>query len=503
MNAVLEVARYPDVFESPVERFDHRRAFLIDAVRLYQEQGTLPFSTPGHKRGVNVDDELVEIIGEQMLNADVWLNMAEQDEALRCAEKMAAEVWQADHAYFLVNGSSSGNHAFMLACLAPGDEVIVARDMHKSLLTALILTGANPVFVAPRLHPELHLSTGVLPADIASSLDEHPRAKLVIVTSPTYHGVAADLQGIAGAAHGRNVPVFVDAAWGAHFGFHPRKPISCVEAGADACVVSCHKTLGSLSQASMLLVKGERIDHGRLASTVRMTQTTNRCLPILMSLDTARRQMALHGRGMMESTLALASWTRRSLRSIPGIRVIDHEALGLARERYDPSRLVIDAPGLGLSGCEVERILWQEYGIAPEMSDAVGVVCLITAGDTANSVELLVKTFVDLSRRFHRVDSFAPRASDRSVGSAIAPGLMVLTPREAFFAGHRNVPVQLAAGEIAAELVVPYPPGVPVLAPGERISRGKVEYLLKAREQGIAFSGSADPGLTTVRVVAN
>jgi arginine/lysine/ornithine decarboxylase len=443
------------------------------------------------------------LLGKTVFDADVWLNMADLDSVLAAAEDLAADAWGAGVAHFLVNGSSSGNHALLQAQLQPGDEVIIARDAHRSMLAGLIATGAVPVFVAPVLNEELGMTMGIDPKDIARTLQEHPAARMVVVTSPSYHGVASDIATIAQVAHEYDVPLYVDQAWGAHLRFHPNLPVSAMEAGADAAVISAHKTLSSLSQGSILLVQGDRINRSRLQATVRMTQSSSRSLPILLSLDTTRRQMALHGWALMELTMALAARARAGLQAIRGIELIDSDRLGLPPERFDATRLVIDTRGIGLDGFAVERILRDEFGIAPEMSDRAGIVCLITIGDTRHSVDCLIDALSVLAREARGAVSPFRHGIPRSVGQAIAPGEMAMTPREAFFAGSRPVPLPVAIGEIAAELIVPYPPGIPVLVPGERIGWDKLMYLAEISTRGACCAGAADPTLLTLRVVAS
>ena len=474
---------------------------MLDALQDYLAAGTVAFSTPGHKGGRLIDDQLRELLGEPVFHADVWLNTTRHDAALRAAEQLAAETWGADDAWYVVNGSSSGNHALLLTLLQPGDTVIVARDAHMSVLTGLILVGANPVFVAPELHPNHAMSVGIDPARITEALDAHPQATLVIVTSPTYHGVASDLPGIVAAAHARNVPVMVDEAWGAHFPFHQSLPVHAMAAGADAAVISLHKTLPALSQGAMIAIRGERIDRSRLKTSVCMAQTTSRCLPILASLDSARRQVALHGWGLLELTIALAAWARQKLDEIPGISLIDHEALGLPANLVDPTRLVIDTAGIGLSGYKVEALLRDEFGIAPELSDRRGIVCVVTVGDTRASLGALVDALTSLANRYSTFESRHRRLASRSVGDAIDPGEMSMTPRDAFFAKSHAVPLPAAIGCIAAEPIIPYPPGIPVLVPGERIGWNKLIYLAQVVAGGATCAGAADPRLLTIRVV--
>ena len=357
------------------------------------------------------------------------------------------------------------------------------------------------MFVAPELHPQHALSIGVDPSAIASALDANPDAKLVLLTSPTYHGVASDLRAIVEIAHARNVSVMVDEAWGAHLPFSPALPQHAMAAGADAAVISLHKTLPALSQGAMIAVQGDRIDRRRLKSCVRLTQTTSRCLPILASLDSARRQVAMQGWALMELTLALAALTRKQLNEIPGLTLIDHTALGLPAERADPSRLVIDTSGLGLSGYRVEAMLRDEFGVAPEMSDRRGIVCIVTVADTRASLGALVEALRVIAGRTAGPSMVTPRFIARSVGDAIAPGEMSMLPRDAFFARSRAVPLPAAIGCIAAEPVIPYPPGIPVLVPGERIGWSKLMYLAQVVAGGATCAGASDPRLLTIRVV--
>jgi arginine/lysine/ornithine decarboxylase len=372
------------------------------------------------------------------------------------------------------------------------------------MLTALILTGARPVYVAPRLHPELGIGVGVHPDDVAAALDAHPAAKLVALVSPSYFGVATDLAEVTRVAHDRDVTVYVDEAWGPHFAFHPELPPSAMAAGADGAVTSTHKTLSSLSQSSLLNVRGGRVDPDRVASAVRLTQTTSPLVPLLASVDACRRQMALEGEALLGRTLRLAAQARQRLGALPGLEVLDAGRLGLDPRRLDPTKLVIDVAGLGLSGLETERRLRDLYAIAPEGSDLSSVVCFLTVGDTRFSVEQLVGAFAALCAevRLHGADRGRAWAPPRSSGVAVAPGPQALTPRDAFFAPSRAVPLAAAVGEVAAELVTPYPPGIPVLAPGEVVTADKLAYLADGGAHGMYVCGPADPSLATIRVVA-
>jgi lysine decarboxylase len=483
---------------------DQRNAPLVEAMRRYQNAGVLSFSTPGHKHGRGMDPEFRDLLGFAALMADIPLGGGVddthfRDDTLGQAERLAAAAWGAKRSFFLLNGSSAGNHAFLLATLRPGDKVIVARDIHKSLLVALILTGARPVYVAPRLHPTLNVGLGVSSDDISSSLDEHPDARLVALVSPSYCGVASNLSAIAEVSHARGVPIYVDEAWGPHFHFHPDLPPSAMASGIDGAVVSTHKVLGSLTQAAVLHAQGELVVMGRLATTVGMVNTTSPAATILASIDACRRQMALHGRELLDRAIALAREARCRLQRIPGVSVLDARSLGV--EQIDPTKLVVDVHGLAMTGFEVETALRHRFGIQPEMSDLVGVVCLVTIGDTPASIGRLVTAFETLSAE-RGYEEIAPDLV-RSSGAVIAPGMQVMTPREAFFATTREVRLRESVGEVSAELVIPYPPGIPVLAPGDVITAEKVDYLDLVAAHGMYLSGPADPRLKTIRVVAD
>jgi arginine/lysine/ornithine decarboxylase len=486
---------------------DHRRVPMVEGIERYRAEGIAPFSTPGHKQGVGMDEQIRALYGEHALLSDIPVSGGADDlhftwGTLRQAEDLGADAWGADRTFYLVNGSSTGNHAFLLATLRPGDEIIVARDIHKSLLVALIHTGARPVYVAPRLHPEVNVGLGIDAADVAAALDAHPNAKLVALVSPSYCGVSSDLAAIAAVAHARGIPVYVDEAWGPHFHFHPALPASAMSCGVDGAVASTHKVLGSITQAAILHVQGALVDQRRVEIAVGMAQTTSPAAYILASIDACRRQMVLHGRALLDRTIALADEARRRLQRIPGVDVLDGERLGVGA--YDLTKLLIDVHGLGMTGFEIEAALRHRFGIVPELSDLTGIMCLVTIGDTQESIDRLVHAFAVLAaeRPIHLNGNGAIGAHLRSSSAAIAPGTPAMSPRDAFYAPSRAIPLAESVGEVAAELVIPYPPGIPVLAPGDVITAEKVEFLAFGAARGMYISGAADPRLETIKVVA-
>jgi arginine/lysine/ornithine decarboxylase len=480
----------------------HQHAPFLDALDAYREAKTVSFSTPGHKGGAGAEIELRELLGASVFAADVWLNSGDHASIQRAAEDLAADAWGAERSFFLTNGSSAGNHAALLALLGPDDEVVVARDMHSSVLTALIHTGARPTYITPARHPYLDIGLGVAPEAIDAALKRSNKARLVVVTSPTYWGIASDIAGIAAVAHAHGVPLYVDEAWGPHLPFHPCLPPSAMASGADIAVTSVHKLLGGLGQAAILHAQGTRLDLRRLSTTVRMGQTTSPSVPILTSIDACRRQMALEGERLMARALGLAADARERLAAIPGIRVLDASQLGLPAHRVDATRLVIDVQGLGLTGFVVERALRDRFAVAVEMSDLLGIVALVTVGDDRDGIDRLAHAIGRLAGETNPVPLAGAAALPRSAGIIATASAPVLSPREAFFASSRSVPLRAATGEVAAELIVPYPPGIPILVPGERISEEKRDYLIDVLRCGAHIRGTADPDLKTIQVVA-
>jgi len=478
---------------------NHQQMPLLEALGRYQETIAAPFSAPGHKRGIGASGDLQALLGEDALAADVWLGISAHDPAQRAAEDLAANAWGADRTFFLVNGSTSGTHAFLLSTLGPGDEVVIARDVHQSVLTGLVLTGARPIWITPQLHPELDLSLGVDPSDVARALDAHPATKLVVLTSPTYHGVASDVGAIAAVAHARGVAVYVDEAWGAHLPFHPALPPSALASGADAAVTSAHKLLATPRQGALLHVRNGMVDVDRVATTVRLTQTTSPSLPILAGLDACRQQMALEGEGLLERAIGLAFAARRRLGALPRVAVLG--AGQFDSVAFDPTRLVIDVQGLGMTGFAAEHVLRQRFGVAPAMSERTGVVCVITIGDMPESVDRLVDAFTTLAAERRTIAGISADTGAWGYRTLLRSGRQVRSPREAFFARSRTVPLDDAIGQVAAELVIPYPPGIPAIVPGEILEAETVNYLCEGVRHGMHLRGAADPELGTIRMV--
>ena len=478
---------------------------MVDALRTHVGRGTVAFSCPGHKGGAGVDPALRDLLGEGTFAGDVWLDTVTYDVARREAERRIAALWGADRAFVLVNGSTSGNHALLLAALHPGDTVVCARDAHVSTHTALVLTGAHPVWVSPGHDHGWDVGTGVSPAALAEALDAHPEAKLAMVVSPSYAGVCSDLPRLVEVAHSRGVPLVVDEAWGPHLRFGATLPVDAMTAGADAAIISTHKLLSSLSQSSVLLVRDGRLPLDRVASAVRMTQTTSPYLPLVASVDSCRAQLEDDGPALVGWAVDLARLARTLLARVPGLRVLEADQLALAHGDehaavrpssggLDPCKIVVDVRGRGIDGLSADRLLREVHGIAVEGSDATRLYLVVGPGDSVAAVRRLVLALAALGTP-------GPYALE-DVPDLPAVPEQAVSPREAYFADHVRVPLHEAAGRVCAELVTPYPPGIPLLAPGERVSEAAVRWLRSAVAGGVHVHGPDDTTMATLRVVA-
>lgn len=464
---------------------------LADAVSAFlADPGITPFTTPGHKRSPELVDDL--------LAADLPLSAGADDlhlsaDVLGQAERLAAELWAADWCRFCLNGSTQGNQVLALAVGRPGDRVVVSRNLHKSLFMGLVLAGLEPVWVRPDIDPETGLALAVPAGRVADALAAAPEPRAVFLVEPNFVGVLSDVAAIAGVCHDTGVPLAVDQAWGAHLGFHPALPPSTLALGADAMVTSAHKTLAAFTQSEYLFARGGLVDLGRLEQGFDALHTTSPAAAILASLDRTRALMAARGEELLGRTVALASEARRRLAQIEGLRVLGPD---LPVPAYDPTKLVLALAGTGADGLEVEADLWAE-GVRLELANRDTLIPLVTIGDTEKSVERLVSA---LERSLER-----RRREPRPVGGAsvvwsVEPEV-AMCPRDAFFAASETVSAAAAVGRVSAETVAPYPPGIPVIAPGEVITAEFLGAPLEAASDGTRIAYCADPTVRALRVV--
>lgn len=456
---------------------------LLDAWLRFHEERPTPFTIPGHKQRHDLVGDVVA--GDVPLYGGLD-TMKLSTGVLAEAEGRAARLWGADVCRFSTGGATHANQALALALAGDGDEVVVSRTLHRSLLLGLVLAGLTPVWVRPEVDPATGLPLGVAPATAAEALAAHPRAKAVLVGDPSYVGTVGDVAGLAEVAHAHGVPLVVDAAWAAHFGFHPDLPRHALQLGADAIVTSAHKTLPAWSQAALVLARTERIDPARLDAGVEATATTSPAGAVLASTDAARALLERDGEELLGRALEVVRDARERLRGVDGLRLVEG----------DPLKLALVLAGTGADGNAVERDLLAQ-GLPVESADRDVVIPMLSLADTAETVGRLTDALVRAVER-HRG---TPRAVVGAAPYAVDP-VVAMPPRQAFFAEHETVPRDQAVGRVCAELVAPYPPGIPVLAPGEEITAASLAALDHARAAGVRIAYAADPSLGTLRVAA-
>jgi arginine decarboxylase len=480
----------------------------LDAMLRYRDAHFTPFSTPGHKLGKGAPESLVAAFGLQLLQVDIPMaggieDTRESTHLLHAAEQLAAEAYGADDCHFLVNGSTSGVQALVMTLAGPGDTVIVPRNSHKSLLAGLIFSGAMPYYIEPPIDPLWGIPLNVRLDDVEAALQAVPAATALFVTSPTYNGFGAHLRRIAGLVHAAGLPFVVDQAWGPHFRFCSLLPDDAMSAGADAAVASTHKLISGLTQSSVLMAKRGRINLARLASIVKMTQSTSPQTLMYVSIDAARAQMATQGEELWSHALELADWARTRVNQIEGLRCLGGECLrepGVAA--FDATRLTITACDLGHSGWQLESILRDDYRIAVEAADPLNIVLNVTCGDSWQDVERLVSALTDYAARHRERAGDATVCGHEHLLIKLPPFTrQVLSPRDAFFAPSVALPLRECLGRVSAEIVTPYPPGIPVLGPGEEIGPQTVAYLEEAGARQLTVHGPEDASLRTLLVV--
>lgn len=484
------------------------RAPIAEALEAYSSERVVPFDVPGHKHGRG-NPELTAFLGERTMTLDVNSmkpldNLCHPVSVIKEAEELAAEAFGAKAAFFMVGGTTSAVQAMVFTVAARGDKIIVPRNVHRSVINAMVLCGAVPVYVDPGAHEELGIALGMQLRDIEAAIRENPDAKAVFVNNPTYYGICSDLRGIVKLAHANGMQVVVDEAHGTHLSFSDRLPVSAMEAGADMASVSMHKSGGSLTQSAFLLVcsaksqdenRAPSIDPAYVRQIINLTQTTSGSYLFLSSLDLSRKRLALHGKELFDKVIDMAEYAREEINSIGGYYAIGSELIdGNEIYDFDKTKLVIHTLPVGLAGIEVYDLLRDEYDIQMEFGDFGNCLAYLSVGDRVREVERLVGALSEIRRLFGK-DPIVSLPNNY-----IAP-VVVLSPQEAFYADAEHIPFEKTVGRIAAESIMCYPPGIPVLAPGEKITEEVLEYLRYAQEKGCQITGAEDETLRTLKVV--
>ena len=477
---------------------DQKSAPIYEALEKFRRRRVVPFDVPGHKRGRG-NPELVELLGEKCVSLDVNSmkpldNLGHPVSVIRRAEELTADAFGAAHAFLMVNGTTSSVQSMILSVCKAGDKIILPRNIHKSVINALVLCGAVPVYVEAKVNPRIGIALGVEVQEMRRVMDANPDAKAVFINNPTYYGICSNLKKITEMAHERGMKVLVDEAHGTHLYFGENLPVSGMAAGADLAAVSMHKSGGSLTQSSILLC-GPDMDAGYVRQIINLTQTTSASYLLLSSLDISRRNLALRGKESFAKVVRMAEYARNEINEIGGYYAYGKDLVdGDSVYDYDVTKLSVYTQGIGLTGIEVYDILRDEYDIQIEFGDIGNILAYISIGDRIQDIERLVGALEDIGR------SYEKDSSTLYCGDFIQPEV-VCTPQEAFYADKRQIPIRETAGAICAELVMCYPPGIPILTPGERITGEIIEYILYAKEKGCSLQGTQDPSVQLLNVI--
>jgi len=466
------------------------------------ESRKVSFHTPGHKSGKGISTRFRKFVGPKIFTIDLT-TLDEVDclqrpvGVIKEAQELAAEAYGADHSFFLINGTTGGNHAMILSTASPGDEILIARNAHKSILTGIILSGAIPRFFLPAFDQELGMLLNVTVEEVERAIAQYPNAKALSLTSPNYYGVTADLRAIVSTAKRRRILVVVDEAHGPHLHFHPALPTAALDAGADLCVQSTHKILGGMTQSSMLHVKGRDIDHSRVMKLLLLMQSTSPSYILMASLDLARMQMATEGEKLLSKAIDLANDARDRINRIPGLSCFGESDLRGRDFFLDVTKLTISVKELGLSGFEASAILNAEFGIQVEMADLFNILVIVSIGDRRDDLDRLVAALSSVAGR-------GARSRDLGTVPFLLPSLgqqFHLPPRDAFFGPSEYLPLAKAEGRISADIITIYPPGVPVLVPGEEVGSSAIDYLRSLASYGARIDGVLESDEPHIRVL--
>ena len=481
-----------------MEAGSQKRAPVYEALEQLKKRRVVPFDVPGHKRGRG-NPELVELLGEKCVSLDVNSmkpldNLCHPVSVIKEAEELAAEAFRADHAFFMVGGTTSSVQSMVLSVCRAGDKIILPRNVHKSVINALVLCGAIPVYVNPAGDKRLGIPLGMRVEDVRRAIKENPDAKAVFVNNPTYYGICSDLRSIVKLAHEHGMLCLVDEAHGTHFYFGENMPVSAMAAGADMAAVSMHKSGGSLTQSSILLT-GPGMSAGYVRQIINLTQTTSGSYLLLSSLDISRRNLALRGREAFKQVVELAEYARKEINRIGGYYAYSKELInGDSIYDFDVTKLSIHTRDIGLAGIEVYDLLRDEYDIQAEFGDLGNILAYLSIGDRQREVERLVSALAEIKRRFSR---------DKSTlmdFDYIDP-IVAMSPQEAFYGEKESLPIRETAGRVCSEFVMCYPPGIPILTPGEQITEEIIDYIAYALEKGCSMTGPEDPGIERLNVL--
>ena len=469
---------------------DQSRAPIHEALEKFRKKRVVPFDVPGHKRGRG-NKELKDFLGETCVGIDVNSmkpldNLCHPVSVIKEAEQLAAEAFGAAHAFLMVGGTTS-------VCKR-GDKIILPRNVHRSVINSMVLCGAVPVYVNPDVDQRLGIALGMKVSQVEEAIKENPDAVAIFVNNPTYYGICSDIRSIVKLAHDNEMYVLADEAHGTHFYFGENLPIDAISAGADMAAVSMHKSGGSLTQSSILLI-GKELHEGYVRQIINLTQTTSASYLLLSSLDISRRNLALRGREIFAQVMDLAEYARKEISHIGGYYayssdMINHDSI----YDFDKTKLSIYTLDIGLAGIEVYDKLRDEYDIQIEFGDMGNILAYLSIGDRRQDIERLASSLAEIKRLNSRgKEGLMPY-------EYISPELAV-SPQAAFYADKEQLDIQDTAGRICSEFLMCYPPGIPILAPGEMITDEILDYIIYAKEKGCSITGPEDPDIKKLNVL--
>jgi arginine decarboxylase len=481
----------------------HDRAPLFETVLNHAKNRVVSFHTPGHKNGRGIDRRLRQFTGRNLYYMDVTVfpevdSLHDPVGPIKKAQQLMAMAYGVEHSFFLVNGSSVANMIMLMSACRPGDSVIISRNAHKSTMAGVILSGVWPIWIQPKVDQNLDILFDSSPEQIEEALRLFPEAKAVFVTSPTYNGVAADLVKIKEICRARGKILLVDEAHGPHLKFHKDLPVSAVEAGADMCGQSTHKILSALSQGSVVHLQSDLIDVARVRKVVSLLQTTSPNYLILSSLDTARRQAVLEGERILERVIRYAENARKRINQLKNVNSFSRKDILARGYDLDVTKLTVNVTRTGLSGHEIEDILAEKYKVQVDAADLFNLIAIMGIGSDKSDVDRLVDALGDIDHKYKGgAQNWVLQIPELTTE-------MVMNPRDVFLQQKsKRVPLSKAVGQISAQTLTPYPPGIPVLIPGERITKEIVNYLADLSDKDIRVVGQEGDALRTIKVVAS
>ncbi len=481
-----------------LEYLTQDRAPVLEALEKMKSTRLVPFDVPGHKRGRG-NKELAEFLGQDCLDVDVNSmkmldNLCHPISVIRDAEKLAADAFGAANSFFMVGGTTSAVQAMVLSTVKPGEKIILPRNVHRSAINALILCGATPVYINPQVDEMLGISLGMKVSEVIDAMEKNPDAKAVLVNNPTYYGICSDIEKITAEAHKRGMKLLADEAHGTQFYFSSKLPKSAMSVGADMAAVSMHKSGGSLTQSSFLLI-GKNINAGHVHQIINLTQSTSGSYLLMSSLDISRRNLALHGEEIFDGVINLVEYARDEINALGGWYAYGKELVdGDAVFDFDTTKLSIFTRSVGLAGIEVYDILRDEYDIQMEFGDIANTLAYVSIGDRKKDIERLVSALADIKRNYRKDPAklFKTEYIDPIVDTS---------PKDAFYANKKSLPLAETVGKTVAEFLMCYPPGIPILAPGERVTKEILDYIKYAKKKGCQITGPEDMSVRNLQVI--